>query len=72
MTTPLGECPKCLKIVKAGVFCSRCKKWFHRKCEKISKGEGLDMYKCKACVRMVVVAVDKESDDEMFSDFSDV
>jgi len=70
MSTPLGKCSKCTKVVKAGVFCGQCKQWLHRKCEKISAGEGLANYKCKACTRMVGVSEDRKSYDEMFSDCS--
>lgn len=74
MLPTLGNCGKCEKVVKAGIKCVKCDKWFHRKCEKVPAGEGSNDYVCKTCKPATVQEVssdddsDNDSVDHMFSD----
>ena len=42
------KCPKCSRTVNAGVFCKKCKSWYHNKCERVTAGQKQG-YMCKKC-----------------------
>ena len=62
------ECIKCLKVIKVGVYCTKCCQWFHNKCEKRNPNLKNENYICKNCVKSLIEAESMTQDSALVSD----
>ncbi|KAK3919289.1 putative RNA-directed DNA polymerase from transposon BS [Frankliniella fusca] len=43
------HCSKCQNVLRAGVLCTKCEKWYHNYCEKRDPNLEVDSYICNKC-----------------------